>query len=305
MLFETRHHRERRERLAAGFLPEWRDLLSRRMHTWDLLDDAERARMEGLTLELLVDLHWEAANGFDLTEDIEVTIAAGAALLLLGLPDGSFAKVRTVLVHPTTVVLTGEHSQVAGIVSDGPMPILGQADPHGPVLIVWDEVLGEARHPGSGHNVVAHEFAHRLDMLDGDADGVPPMADAELAERWVRVCTEVYEAVVEGRGGRCPSLVRGGEPCGVLRRLHRGVRRRTRGSPDRAAGALLGSVRLLRSGPSRALALSAGVGPNAAPREREVARAIARATSTSRQIVTAGLSSSRRRSCRCAGHRLR
>ncbi len=202
MLFETRHHRERRERLAAGFLPEWRDLLSRRMHTWDLLDDAERARMEGLTLELLVDLHWEAANGFDLTEDIEVTIAAGAALLLLGLPDGSFAKVRTVLVHPTTVVLTGEHSQVAGIVSDGPMPILGQADPHGPVLIVWDEVLGEARHPGSGHNVVAHEFAHRLDMLDGDADGVPPMADAELAERWVRVCTEVYEAVVEGRGGR-------------------------------------------------------------------------------------------------------
>ena len=111
------------------------------------------------------------------------------------------AGVHTVLVHPTTVVLSGEHSQVAGIVSDGPMPILGQADLHGPVLIVWDAVLAEARHPGSGHNVVFHEFAHRLDMLTGDADGTPPMSGAEQAERWVQVCTDVYEQVVEGRGG--------------------------------------------------------------------------------------------------------
>ncbi len=202
MLFDSSHHRERRERLAAGFRPEWRELLASRIHTWNLLDEDERARLETLTLRLFSDFHWEAANGFDLTEDIEVTISAGAALLLLGLPDDSFAKVRTVLVHPTTVVLTGEHSQVSGVVSDGPMPILGQADQHGPVLIVWDEVLQEARHPGSGHNVVAHEFAHRLDMLDGYADGTPPMSDVELAQRWVHVCTDVYERVVEGRGGR-------------------------------------------------------------------------------------------------------
>jgi Mlc titration factor MtfA (ptsG expression regulator) len=201
MRFETRHHRERRERLSAGFRPEWRDLLSGRMRTWAQLDDDERARLEALALGLLVDLHWEAANGFELTEEIEVTIAADAAVLLLGLPDDSFSRVRTVLVHPTTLVLQGEHSQVSGIVSDGPMPILGQADLHGPVLIVWDAVLQEARHPGSGHNVVFHEFAHRLDMLTGDADGMPPIADPELAQRWLDVCTAVYERVVEGRGG--------------------------------------------------------------------------------------------------------
>lgn len=201
MHFETRHHRERRERLAAGFRPEWRDLLAGRMRTWAQLDDDERARLEALALGLLVDLHWEAANGFELTEEIEVTIAADAAVLLLGLPDDSFSRVRTVLVHPTTLVLQGEHSQVSGIVSDGPMPILGQADLHGPVLIVWDAVLQEARHPGSGHNVVFHEFAHRLDMLTGDADGMPPIADPDLAQRWVDVCTAVYEQVVEGRGG--------------------------------------------------------------------------------------------------------
>jgi Mlc titration factor MtfA (ptsG expression regulator) len=200
-MFETRHHRERRERLEAGFQAGWRDLLATRMRTWRLLDDAGRERLEQLTLQLLVELHWEAANGFALTEDIEVTIAADAALLLLGLPDDSFRRVRTVLVHPTTVMLSGEHSQVPGIMSDDPMPILGQADLHGPVLIVWDAVLSEARHPGSGHNVVFHEFAHRLDMLTGDADGMPPMAAADLAERWVSVCTDVYQRVADGRGG--------------------------------------------------------------------------------------------------------
>lgn len=202
MRFETRHHRERRERLEQGFDPAWRDLLATRMRTWSQLGPDDRERLEQLTVRLLVDLHWEAANGFELTEDIEVTIAADAALLLLGLPDDSYRRVHTVLVHPTTVVLQGEHSQVPGIVSDGPMPILGQADLHGPVLIVWDAVLFEARHPGSGHNVVFHEFAHRLDMLTGEADGTPPMPDAATAETWVEVCTAVYREVVEGRGGK-------------------------------------------------------------------------------------------------------
>jgi Mlc titration factor MtfA (ptsG expression regulator) len=201
MHFGTRHQRERRERLEAGFQPEWRELLAARMRTWQLLDDDERARLEMLALQLLVELHWEAAADFELTEDIEVTIAADAAVLLLGLDDDSFRGVRSVLVHPTTVVLQGEHSQVTGIVSDGPMPILGQADLHGPVLIVWDAVLAEARHPGSGHNVVFHEFAHRLDMLTGSADGTPPMSSVEQSERWVQVCTAAYQEVVEGRGG--------------------------------------------------------------------------------------------------------
>ncbi|MFN7150046.1 MAG: zinc-dependent peptidase [Microthrixaceae bacterium] len=201
MRFGTRHQRERRERLTAGFRPEWRELLAARMRTWQLLDDDERERLETLALQLLVELHWEAAADFELTDDIEVTIAADAAVLLLGLDDDSFRGVHSVLVHPTTVVLQGEHSQVAGIVSDGPMPILGQADLHGPVLIVWDAVLSEARHPGSGHNVVFHEFAHRLDMLTGSADGTPPMSSVEQSERWVQVCTAAYQEVVEGRGG--------------------------------------------------------------------------------------------------------
>jgi Mlc titration factor MtfA (ptsG expression regulator) len=191
----------RRERYEAGFLPEWRDLLAEKLGHWRHLDAGERERLEGLALELVAEKAWEAANGFELTDEMMVVISAQAALLILGLPDDSYRGVHAIVVHPTTVVMTGPHSQVAGLVSDAPMPILGQAVDGGPVVLVWDTALDEARHPGRGHNVVFHEFAHKLDMLDGTVDGTPPLADPEEYQRWVAVCTATYEQVVEGRGG--------------------------------------------------------------------------------------------------------
>jgi len=191
----------RRERYEAGFLPEWRDLLAHKVGHWNRLSAEERSRLEALALGLIADKAWEAANGFELTDEIMVVISSQAALLILGLPEDSYRGVHSILVHPTTLVLTGPHSQVSGLVSDEPMAILGQAVYEGPVVIVWDTALDEARHPGRGHNVVFHEFAHKLDMLDGTVDGTPPLADQDQFDRWVRVCTEVYDRVVVGEGG--------------------------------------------------------------------------------------------------------
>jgi Mlc titration factor MtfA (ptsG expression regulator) len=196
-----RRSRQRRARLEAGFTDEWRRLCARRFRWWPALSAEERARLEGRTLDLVVGFEWEAAHGFELTDEMIVTIAAQAALLALELPGDCYRQVRGVIVHPHAVVLHGEHSQVEGIVSDDPTPVDGQAEYGGPVLLAWDEVLDEARHPGTGHNVVFHEFAHQLDMLDGVVDGTPPLGDPARARRWVEVCTRVYEQVVEGRGG--------------------------------------------------------------------------------------------------------
>jgi MtfA peptidase len=187
--------------MEAGFPAEWRSLCDRRFRWWRRLDDDERARLEQLTLGLVVDLDWEAARDFEVTEEMQVTIASQAALLVLGLPDDSYRGVHAVVVHPSTLVLSGEHSQVEGLVSDGPTPILGQAEFNGPVLLAWDQVLADARHTGTGHNVVFHEFAHKLDMLDGTTDGTPPLADQAQFDRWVEVFTRVYTEVAEGRGG--------------------------------------------------------------------------------------------------------
>jgi Mlc titration factor MtfA (ptsG expression regulator) len=202
VLIGTRRHRMRRDRYAAGFLPEWRDLLARRMHHWNLLDADERELLEEIALELIAEKSWEAARGFDLTDEIMVMISSQAALIALGLPADCYRDVQAIVVHPTTLVLTGPRQTVPGVVSDGPMPILGQASFNGPVLIAWDTVVQEARHPGNGHNVVFHEFAHKLDMLDGTVDGTPPLASREEHDRWVEVCTQAYLKVVVGQGGR-------------------------------------------------------------------------------------------------------
>ncbi|UDY34767.1 M90 family metallopeptidase [Dermatobacter hominis] len=201
MLFGTRRHRRRRELLDAGFTDAWRDLCDARLDWWRELSDDELQRLEAVALGLVAEADWEPANGFTITEEMQVLIAAQAALLTVNLPyEDPYRDVHAIIVHPTTAIMHGEHSQVDGVYSDDPTPILGQAEMHGPVLVAWDEVEDDVAHHGDGRNVVYHEFAHKLDMLDGVTDGTPPMA-AELAGRWVPVCTEVYEAVVEGRGG--------------------------------------------------------------------------------------------------------
>lgn len=182
--------------------PEWRAIIERRVPHWSALDDEERDRLEAIALHLIADKRWEPANGFELTEEMLVSIAAQAALLALGLPDGVYRRVRTIVVHPSTLVLRGEHSYGGGIMSRDPQAVLGLVHTSGTVVIVWDAVLDDARHRARGHNVVLHEFAHQLDLLDGVSDGTPPVATAEEFERWVEVCTRTYHEVAHGRGGR-------------------------------------------------------------------------------------------------------
>ena len=101
--------------------------------------------------------------------------------------------------HPTTIVLTGEHpGAIAGSWTDDPVEVLGEAHYEGPVLIAWDAARHQARHPERGHNVVYHEFAHRLDMLDGMIDGTPLLPDADTRQAWIDVCTAEFAALRSG-----------------------------------------------------------------------------------------------------------
>ena len=179
----------------------WEEVAARRLVHFAALDADERARLGADIGRLLGEKRWEASRGFDLTEEIRLTIAAQAALLILGLDIDGYHDVRSIIVHPTTRVLTGPRPGPAhGVVTDAPFPVIGQAhDRRGPVIIAWDAVARDTRHPERGHNVVFHEFAHRLDMLDGITDGTPPLGSEEANRRWAEVCTPAYERVVAGQ----------------------------------------------------------------------------------------------------------
>ena len=185
-------------------LPEdWEDQVGSVVARWSDYSVEERTTLRDHMVRLLGEKRWEAANGFTLTEEMRLVISAQAAMLILGLDWGAYRKVGDIIVHPTTLVLQGERASasMAGLMTDEPMAILGQADhEHGPVVLVWDEAERHARHPSRGFNVVFHEFAHKIDMLDGVVDGTPPLATRQLHDRWVAACTEEFEAIRAGGG---------------------------------------------------------------------------------------------------------
>jgi len=166
---------------------------------WRALDRGERERLLELTDWLLIHKHWEAAGGFEIDDPIRVLIAAQAALPILGLSPDHYRLVRSIIVYPSSTVTSGERpGPVPGTRTDEPMAIHGMAqDLRGPIVIAWDQARASARHPERGHNVVIHEFAHKIDMLDGIIDGTPPM-QRDARASWVAVCTEVFESLQLG-----------------------------------------------------------------------------------------------------------
>src|SRR5690606_9178943 len=135
-------------------------------------------------------------GGLEMTDEIRVTVAGQACLLILGLDHDLYRRVESILVYPSTVVAPPPPVGF-GVVHTAPppgsMPVLGQAFSRGPLILAWDAVRRGGLDARDGHNVVFHEFAHKLDQLSGAADGVPPLADAETYARWVEVFERTWD----------------------------------------------------------------------------------------------------------------
>jgi hypothetical protein len=182
-----------------GLPDDWDLVISESWAAWSGFSVDERSGLADIADWLLRHKHWEAAHGFELTDEIATTVALEASLLVLELGTDFYDGVSAIVVHPTTILSRGTYAgPVPGTIVAGPAPLLGEAhDRRGPILIAWDEARRAARHPGSGRNVVFHEFAHKIDMLDGMTDGTPPLK-RDAVPRWVEVCTPVYESLRDG-----------------------------------------------------------------------------------------------------------
>jgi len=195
LLFSWLANRRRKKLLQEPFPQAWEDIIQRNVAHYCMLDDIERSHLRALVQVFIAEKDWEGCGGMELTDDIRVTISAQACLLLLGLPHNYYQNVETIIVYPSTVVppqrKIGFFETALAPVEDS-HPIIGQAFQKGPVIIIWDAALHGGRHPELGHNVVYHEFAHKLDMLDGAADGTPLLRDRAEYRDWVQTCSREY-----------------------------------------------------------------------------------------------------------------
>lgn len=161
---------------------------------WVRLDEVEQAEMQRLIAAFVSRMRWEAARGTDLTSEMKIVIAAQACLLLLGLDVDEYPATPSVIVHGRALVESGERAVGVGRVqSDTHRRLDGQAHYRGPVVLSWPAVRRDIARPESGRNVVYHEFAHQLDMLDGSIDGSPPLRGLGESTQWNAVMTEAYE----------------------------------------------------------------------------------------------------------------
>lgn len=189
MLFNWLRRRRRAGLLAQPFPADWLPILERNVRHYRYLTGDEQAKLRDALRIFIAEKHWEGCGGLQMTDEIKVTIAAQACLLLLGLEDEDFDNVLSILVYPHGYEAPAPELAPLGMVVQESSARLGEAHYRGPVVLAWDEVLHDGRHPSSGKNLVLHEFAHQLDMLDGTVNGTPPLRSPELNRRWEQVMT--------------------------------------------------------------------------------------------------------------------
>ena len=142
---------------------------------------------------LVEEKDWEGCGGLEMTDEIRVTIAAQACLLILNIEHEYYRRVTSILVYPAAYKTMPSRGR-DGVIREG-QANLGEAWLRGPVVLSWDDARRGALDPKDGHNLVFHEFAHKLDMLDGAADGTPPLADQETLRQWFQTMTREFAAL--------------------------------------------------------------------------------------------------------------
>jgi Mlc titration factor MtfA (ptsG expression regulator) len=157
------------------------------------LDGAEQVQLRELAQRFLAGKEMAAAGDLQLTAPMQVNIAAQACLPVLKLGLDWYRGWISIVVYPDEFLVPREITDEAGVVHEYVEPIAGEAWDGGPLLLSW----ADAQAAGGDFNVVIHEFTHKLDMLDGEADGLPPF-DRRLhaglsAKRWRDALDDAFE----------------------------------------------------------------------------------------------------------------
>jgi Mlc titration factor MtfA (ptsG expression regulator) len=125
-------------------------------------------------------------------------IAANACLPVLHLGFDWLRGWREVIVYPGEFRVRREHhDEHTGVVTEGDDVLIGEAWERGPLVLSWADIETDLAHPHDGFNVIVHEIAHKLDMLDGASDGVPPMPDGMSRREWIDTMQSAYDRHVK------------------------------------------------------------------------------------------------------------
>jgi Mlc titration factor MtfA (ptsG expression regulator) len=191
-------NRRRQKLLQAPLADEWKAIIERNVAVYSRLSPAEQQRLTDAVKIIVAERPFVGCGGLAIDDEVKVTIAGQAALLLLGEEGYYFDRVPTIFVHPHWPKVKGRRIVQESIFTE-PVHVVeedvlvdGQMLSQDEVRLVWDEVLYGGGDPADGENVVLHEFAHHLDALDGATDGLPPLPSENDRRQWA----QTFDAVL-------------------------------------------------------------------------------------------------------------
>jgi Mlc titration factor MtfA (ptsG expression regulator) len=175
------------------FPEQWNAILVSNLPIYSVLNTDEKTRLQQLIHLFIAKKRFEGCAGLEITDEIKVTIAAEACLLLLNHPKTAvYPKLFSVLVYPTAFKTKREQLGEDGAVSMASHNLLGESWSNGKVILSWDDVVSGASDFTDGHNVVLHEFAHQLDSQSGSTNGAPPLRRNTYVS-WAKVLSGEFE----------------------------------------------------------------------------------------------------------------
>lgn len=155
------------------------------------LSQDERDRLRQMALLFCHRKSFEGAHGLVISDEMALLIALQACLPVLELGLETYAGWTSVIVYPSGFAPEYSYVDEFGVEHHVKTEMSGEAWPQGPVLLAWDDVsqAGEC----DGYNLVIHEFAHKIDMQNGDANGFPPLHRDMNAKSWSEIFSRGYE----------------------------------------------------------------------------------------------------------------
>ncbi len=234
--------RRRRARLLAEPFPAaWLEFIERNVRFYACLPDADRRELQGLVQVFLAEKTFEGCGGLELTDEMKVTIAAQACLLLLHRQTDVYPRLVTILVYPSAYLAKNVKSIGGPIVLEDESARLGESWTSGVVVLSWNDVRAGASDIHDGQNLVLHEFAHQLDREDGAINGTPLLEQRSQYVAWGRVLNFEYERLRrDSRLGRAYGARRvwGYRSRRVFRGRHRVLLREAKGPAEAPSGTL-------------------------------------------------------------------
>ncbi|MDA3926067.1 MAG: zinc-dependent peptidase [Kiritimatiellae bacterium] len=185
-----------RRRKALDLMPfpkEWFSIIDKNVPFFKELDAAEREHLEDLIKVFINEKNFEGCGGLEITDEIKVTVAAQACLLLLNLENNYYDQLVSILVYPSGINHKGMSRNNNGLITEEEVPVSGLSSSGGVIVLSWTDTIGGSKNTEDGNNVVFHEFAHQLDLLSGAVNGAPVLSSISEYRDWGRILTKEYK----------------------------------------------------------------------------------------------------------------